>query len=163
MTNPTAISPNTGRTFVPNERYWMRESDHYVMPRSNSRYEQPEGFIAVRAISETELEFDNGALEKVPANLDPTNPHHVGAAVSHFGKHQVAEHNPSEGRPMPVTTPNAMDDHITRERSLKALAEQGSANTSTGQTQVSESNDELDEEEQNPPATRRSGRRSRNA
>ena len=127
--NPTTIAPNTGRVFTEGARYWLRQSDDYVMPRSNSRYEAPEGFVAVKAKSATELVFDNSPLDAVPSALDPSNPNHVGAAVSHAGKFRHEKHNPVVDRPMPVTTPRAMDDHITRERSLAAFAQQATART----------------------------------
>lgn len=121
--NPTQISPNTGRQFVPGARYWLRQSDQYVMPRENSRYEAPKGFVAVVAESTTKLVFDNSPLDAVPLALDPTNPNHVGAAVSHGGQHRMAEPEPAAPRPMPVTLPRATDDHITRQRSLANMAE----------------------------------------
>ena len=120
MTNPATISPNTGRTFAVGSRYWLRVTDQYVMPRENSRYEQPKGFIPVVAISETELARDAQPLDAVPRNLDPTNPHHVGAAVTAEGIYRM-EDKP-QPVPMPVTMPNAMDDHQVRERSERALA-----------------------------------------
>lgn len=122
MSNPATISPNTGRKFEVNARYWLRASDNYVMPRTNSRYEQPDGFIAVVAISETELARDTQPLDAVPRDIDPTNPHHVGAAVSAEGVYRMEERQPQVQRPMPVTMPRALDDHIVQERSNAALA-----------------------------------------
>lgn len=128
------------------------------MPRSNSPYEKPEGFVAVRAQSETELVFDNTPLDAVPANLDPTNVQAVGAAVSYAGKHRVAAHDPNANRPMPVTMPNAMDDHQVRERSLQALAQSASANR-TPNPQTEDEDDGTGEQS----GTSRRSRRTSNA
>lgn len=124
--NPTQISPNTGRTFEPGAKYWLREADKMVMPRSNSPYEQPEGFVAVIASSETELTYDNGQLDVLPTHVDPSDPSTVGSAVSYNAHIRHESKGGTEGRAqrsMPVTLPNAQDDHVTRERSLAAFAE----------------------------------------
>lgn len=151
--NPTQRPTNTGRVFTPGAQYWWRESDDYVMPRSNSPYEQPNGFVAVIAKSEIELEFDNSGLEDVPANLDPTNANAVGAAVSYAGRVKVAQHDPNAPRPMPVSMPNAMDDHQVKERSLAAAAEHASRNRQPP----------VDDEQESNPAAPPSRRRKSNA
>lgn len=128
--NPTQQSPNTGRTFQVGARYWWRQSDDYVMPRENSRFEQPKGFVAVIATSETQLDFDNGGLDALPRDVDPTDPNMVGAAVSYAGDHVrgPADQAPTP-RPMPVTMQRAMDDHQVRARAEQALAENGTPST----------------------------------
>lgn len=150
--NPTTLNPNTGRQFIEGEQYWLRQSDGMVIPRSTSRYEAPEGFIPVRAIDTEQLVADSSQLEAVPANFDPTNPNHTGAAVSFAGNHRVEEHDPSQGRPEPTTLSNVLDDHVTKAQSLANLA-LAAANGLTPHTDAHEQASESEAESQ--PKTRR--------
>lgn len=117
MANPQNIHPNDKRRFKVGERYWYRESDDYVMPYSNSPFEQPDGFLLTVAIDEESLEADHTPLEKLPEAIDVTNP--FGGRTPTFD----AGHSAPQRRPMPVTIPRAQDDHLTRERTEQMEAE----------------------------------------
>lgn len=115
--HPHQLNHNDGRKFKPGQQYYVRRTDGYAQPIAISPYETPKGFIHVIATSETEYEIFKGQRADTLDTLKNAGDN-KGAALSYDSGHQEAT-----ARRMPVSNPQALDDHQVRER-IKARQEE---------------------------------------
>lgn len=150
--HPNQIHPNSQRVYIPGERYFMRETDGHVIPRSLSEYSSPPGYIPVIATSETQVSRDEEPLPRALSNLDAATVR--GNQIGFDQGDQLA--NPRHrARGHHVSNPHAMDDHQIRDR-IQAVQDEKSLPAKEKETKAEDPS-----EKGEPPAPARSARRRR--